>query len=149
MIKFFNMESALSKQLFVYSSLRKGFHQHTHDYISHFFSFVCPAKVKGIVSNVNGELFATPADDESFIQGELFKLNDEHDFSYVFGQLDDYEGLVVEQGERPLYRRELVKIYTPHEGEKIAWIYWYNGEMSDKPVISAGNIADFETKKNF
>src|SRR5665647_1008878 len=98
------MESSMSKQLFVYSSLRKGFHQHTHDYISRFFSFVSPAKVKGIVTDVNGELFAMAGDGESFIQGELFKLNDEHDFSYVFGQLDDYEGLVVEQGERPLYR---------------------------------------------
>ena len=138
------MESALSKQLFVYSSLRKGFHQHTHDYVSHFFSFVSPAKVKGKVSNVNGELLASPGDGESFIQGELFKLNDEHDFSYVFGQLDDYEGLIVEQGEQPLYRRELIKVYIDGEADTNAWIYWYNGEVLDTP-IAAGNIGEFPT----
>jgi len=136
------MESSMSKQLFVYSSLRKGFHQHTHDYISRFFSFVSPAKVKGIVTDVNGELFATAGDGTSFIEGELFKLNDEHDFSYVFGQLDDYEGLVVEQGERPLYRRELIKVYAPGEADINAWIYWYNGDVTGKPVITAENIVD-------
>ncbi|KAA9038203.1 gamma-glutamylcyclotransferase [Ginsengibacter hankyongi] len=139
------MESALSKQLFVYSSLRKGFHQHTHDYVSHFFSFVSPAKVKGTVSNVNGELLASPGDGESFIEGELFKLNDEHDFSYVFGQLDDYEGLIVEQGEQPLYRRELIKVYIDGEADTNAWIYWYNGEVLDTPTIAAGNIGEFPT----
>ena len=136
------MESALSKQLFVYSSLRKGFHQHTHDYISRFFNFVCPAKVKGIVSEINGELFATASDGNTFIQGELFRLNDEHDFSYVFGQLDDYEGLIVEQGERPLYRRELTKVVTPGEEDTNAWIYWYNGEVTGKP-INSGNTVEF------
>ena len=135
------MESALSKQLFVYSSLRKGFHHHAYDYITRYFSFVSPAKVKGIVSNVNGELFATASDGKSFIKGELYKLNDEHDFSYVFGQLDDYEGLIVEQDEQPLYRRQLIKVYTDDEAETNAWIYWYNGDISGKPVNS-GDIGE-------
>ncbi|MGZ4049342.1 MAG: gamma-glutamylcyclotransferase family protein [Bacteroidia bacterium] len=137
------MESALSKQLFVYSSLRKGFHQHAYDYITHFFSLVSPAKVKGIVSDVNGELFATAGDGKSFIKGELYKLNDEHDFSYVFGQLDDYEGLIVEQDEQPLYRRELVKVYTDDDEATNAWIYWFNGDVSGKPVITSGDFVEF------
>ena len=138
------MKSAPSKHLFVYSSLRKGFHQHEYDYITKFFSFVCPAKVKGIVSDVNGELFATPCDGNSFIKGELYKLNDEHDFSYVFGQLDDYEGLITEQDERPLYRRELIRVSKDDEESADAWIFWYNGDVSGKPVItSGGDIVEF------
>ena len=132
------MESALSKHLFVYSSLRKGFHQHTHDYIARFFSFVSPAKVKGVMKNVNGEIFATPGDDNSFIEGELYKLNDEHDFSYVFGQLDDYEGLIVEQGQKALYKRELITVHKDN-GEKIdAWLYWFNGDITGKPALTPG-----------
>jgi gamma-glutamylcyclotransferase (GGCT)/AIG2-like uncharacterized protein YtfP len=137
------MESALSKHLFVYSSLRKGFHQHDYDYIAQFFSFVSPAKVMGIVSEGNGDLFATPVDGNSFIKGELYKLNDEHDFSYVFGQLDDYEGLVVEQGEKPLYRRELIKVHKDDGATIDAWIFWFNGDVSGKPVITSGDIAEY------
>lgn len=138
------MESALSTRLFVYSSLRKGFHQHAYDYITHFFSFVCPAKVKGIVRNINGELFATAGDGNSFIKGDLYKLNDENDFSYVFGQLDDYEGLIVEQGECPLYRRELIKVYTENQSETNAWIYWFNGDAGGRrPGITSGDIVEF------
>ena len=142
-INFLNMKSAPSKYLFVYSSLRKGFHQHEYDYITKFFSFVSSAKVKGIISDVNGELFATPGAGNSFINGELYKLNDEHDFSYVFGQLDDYEGLVAEQGERPLYRRELIRVSSRNEEDTNAWIFWYNGEVSGEPVITSGDIVEF------
>ena len=137
------MESSISKQLFVYNSLRKGFHQHTYEYMAQFFRFVCPAKVKGIVSDVDGEFFATPGDGNSFIKGELYNLNDEHDFSYVFGQLDDYEGLIVEQGEKPLYRRELIRVHKDDGEVTDSWIYWFNGDVSGKPVITSGNIIEF------
>jgi gamma-glutamylcyclotransferase (GGCT)/AIG2-like uncharacterized protein YtfP len=143
------MESAFSKLLFVYSSLRKGFHQHAYDYVTHFFSFVSPAKVKGIVSDVDGELFATPAAGDSFIRGELYKLNDEHDFSYVFGQLDDYEGLITEQGEEPSYRREVTEVYKNNGDITDAWIYWYNGDVGGKPVIASDDILEYiGSKKN-
>ncbi len=58
------------------------------------------------------------------------RLNDELDFSYVFGQLDDYEGLIVEQGEKPLYRRELTQVYHDDGIVTDAWIYWFNGDIS-------------------
>ena len=128
------MESALSKHLFIYSSLRKGFHQHAYDYITQFFSFVSLAKVKGIVRDVDGELYATPTNENSFIEGELYKLNDEYNFSYVFGQLDDYEGLIVEQGENPLYRRELTPVYRDNGQVTDAWLYWYNGGVNADSV---------------
>lgn len=128
------MKHAISKQLFVYSSLRKGFHKASHHYIAQYFSFISNAKVKGVVTDVKGELFATPGDGSSFIEGELYQLNSEDDFSFVFGQLDEYEGLDVEQGEKPLYRRELIKVYKDG-GEIIdAWIYWFNDDVSGKSV---------------
>lgn len=122
------MEPHVSKQLFVYSSLRKGFHQAGYHYIAQFFSFVSAAKVTGIVSELGGELFAAPAAGNSFIKGELYLLNKEEDFSYAFGQLDDYEGLIAEQGEQPLYRRELTRVYKDDGEVTDAWIYWFNGQ---------------------
>ncbi len=124
------MKPPISKYLFVYSSLLKGFHKSSYHYVSKFFSFVSNAKVKGTASEVGDELFATPADNNFFIEGELYSLNDEHDFSYVIGQLDDYEGLIVEQGEKPAYRRELTAVYKDDGEVTEAWIYWFNGKVS-------------------
>lgn len=128
----------MPKELFVYSSLRKGFQKTTYHYITKYFSFVSGAKVKGIVTEIAGEDFATPGDGSSFIKGDLYSLNDAHDFSYVFGQLDDYEGLINERGEQSLYRREITEVYTDDGEITWAWLYWYNGDTAGKPVIASG-----------
>lgn len=139
------MESSISRQLFVYSSLRKGFHQAAYQYITQFFSFVSCAKVKGIISDVNGEHFATFSPGNSFIKGELYQLNDEHDFSYVFGQLDDYEGVITEQGEQPLYRREITKVCKDDGTITDAWIYWYNGDVQGRAVMNSEDIFEYDS----
>ncbi|HWH63880.1 MAG TPA: gamma-glutamylcyclotransferase family protein [Ginsengibacter sp.] len=120
------MNKVLSNYLFIYSSLRKGFHNASYNYITRYFSFVSMAKVRGVEKNINGKLFGTPGGSDSYINGELYKLNDEHDFSFVLGQLDDYEGLDVEEGEVPMYRRELTSVYKDDGEVTNAWIYWYN-----------------------
>lgn len=140
------MEPHVSKHLFVYSSLRKGFHQASYNYVTQYFSLVSNAKIEGIVSDVDGKHFATPGVGNSFIIGELYKLNDELDFSYVFGQLDDYEGLIVEQGEQPLYRRELTQVYHDDGIVTDAWIYWFNGDVRGKSIATSGNIVDIPVK---
>jgi gamma-glutamylcyclotransferase (GGCT)/AIG2-like uncharacterized protein YtfP len=134
------MESPASHQLFVYSSLRKGFHQEAYNYISQFFSFVSTASVKGILSDSGSQQVATPSAGNSFIKGDLYKLNKEADYSWVFGQLDEYEGLDAEPGEIPLYRRELITVCKDDGGFEDAWIYWYNGEETRKPVIAPGDV---------
>lgn len=140
------MKPPLSKNLFVYSSLLKGFHKSSYNYITQFFSFSSNAKVKGIASDLEGELFATSSENNSFIEGELYSLNDEHDFSYVIGQLDDYEGLIVEQGEKPAYRRELATVYKDDGELTKAWIYWFNGDVSGKSIVASGDIVDIPIK---
>lgn len=143
------MESFALNQLFVYSSLRQGFHNKTCDYVSKYFSFVCDAKVKGILSDIGSSPVCTPALDNSFIKGELYKLNNEKDFSWAFGQLDDYEGVIAEPGEKPLYRRELTTIYKGDGSITEAWIFLYNGDVAGKPVIDSGDVLEYiKSKKN-
>ena len=88
-----------------------------------------------------------PANDDTFIIGELYRIRDEPEFSWAIGQLDDYEGVNVESDEVQLYRRELSDVFI--NGEIIpAWIYWYNGEVSGRPVITSGDLMDYlEHKK--
>jgi gamma-glutamylcyclotransferase (GGCT)/AIG2-like uncharacterized protein YtfP len=143
------MLSPVSDQLFVYSSLRKGFQQSAYSYITQFFTFKNKAKVKGVLSDLGNQAVATPANGDAFIVGELYELKNNVDFSYAIGQLDGYEGLIAEQDEKPLYRRELTTVFTDDGSAIKAWIYWYNGDVSGMPVISSGDVLEYlESKKH-
>ena len=99
------MESPAFSQLFVYSSLREGFPNKAFDYVSNYFSFVCTGKAKGILCDIGNHPVGTSTLGNSFIKGEVYKLNDEKNFSWAFGQLDDYEGVTGDQvgtGTTPL-----------------------------------------------
>ena len=133
--------------LFVYGSLRSGFHSPVYEYVSRFFNLIGDAKVKGKLYDMGSYPGGVPANDDTFIIGELYRIRDEPEFSWAIGQLDDYEGVNVESDEVQLYRRELSDVFI--NGEIIpAWIYWYNGEVSGRPVITSGDLMDYlEHKK--
>lgn len=137
------MDSSKSNQLFVYSSLRKGFQQATYDYITEFFSFVSTARVEGLLSDLDNIPVATNGVKGSFIIGELYQLKKNVNASYVFAQLDDYEGLVMEHGEEALYRRELTTVFSDDGSVSEAWVYWYNGDVKGKPTIISGDVFEF------
>src|SRR5688572_32057398 len=136
------MEPA-SNHLFVYSSLRKGFHKKSYHYLTRYFHFEGPAKVRGILTDLDGIPVATPTTEDFFIKGELYKLKKEFDFSYVFAQLDDYEGLIPDVDESTLYRRELASILKEDGTVTEAWIYWYNSDVSGRNRIDSGDVLEF------
>ena len=128
--------------LFVYGSLRKGFQSPVYEYISQFFEFVGDATVRGRLYDLGTYPAAVPTTEEAFITGELYRIRNEHEFSWAMGQLDDYEGLTVEAGETPLYRRDVCAIRI--NGQEIsAWVYWFNGDVSAKPVIASGDMMEY------
>lgn len=136
------MTNNASFYLFVYGSLRSGFHNPAYHYISNYFNFFGEAKVRGMLFNTGEYPAAMPVHEDSFIKGELYLVKNESEFSWAIGQLDDYEGVIVEKDEQPLYRREIVDVYI-NDAIVPAWIYWYNGDLTGKPVISSGDILDY------
>ena len=128
--------------LFVYGSLRSGFHNQVYEYISRFFEFTGNSKVKGKLYDMGSYPGAVPTNDHSYIIGELYKIKDESEFSWAIGQLDDYEGVNVETDEIQLYRRELTDVLINNE-TIVAWIYWYNGDVSGRPVIESGDLMEY------
>ena len=131
-----------NNQLFVYGSLRSGFHHPAYAYISDNFTLVGPAKIKGLLYDMGEYPAAIPISDESFIVGELYELKDNLDFYWVIEQIDDYEGLNVEQGETALFKREEVEVYLS-DRTTTAWVYWYNSDVSGRPFIPSGDILDY------
>lgn len=133
-------------QLFVYGSLRSGFRSPVYEYISRFFKYIGEAKVKGKLYDMGSYPAGVPTEEDSFIIGELYQAKNEHEFSWAIGQLDDYEGVSVEADEIQLYRREVTAVHINGQTTK-AWIYWYNGDVSSRPVIVSGDMMEYLYKK--
>jgi gamma-glutamylcyclotransferase (GGCT)/AIG2-like uncharacterized protein YtfP len=129
-------------KLFVYGSLRSGFRSPAYEYISRYFTFVANAKVRGELYDLGSYPAGIKSNGNKFIIGELYSITNENEFAWAMGQLDDYEGVSVESDEVQLYKRELTEVHyddtvTP------AWIYWYNGDVSGKPVVESGDIVEY------
>lgn len=132
--------------LFVYGSLRKGFHSDVYQYISEYFEHVGDAKVNGLLYDLGNYPAAIPTNTPSFLIGELYKLKSIEEHDWAFAQLDDYEGVIVEADEQQMYRREAVKVFI-NDGEVIAWIYWYNANVANKPIIASGDVLEYLKSK--
>lgn len=133
-------------QLFVYGSLRSGFHSPVYEYISRFFSLVGEAKVRGKLIDMGSYPAGIPTNDNHFIIGELYQVKNPAEFSWAIGQLDDYEGVDVEFDEMQLYRREITEVNINNQVAH-AWIYWYNGDVAGKPVIASGDLLQYLQQK--
>ena len=125
-------------QIFVYGSLRKGFEHPVFKYIADYFNFAGHGKVKGLLYDLGEYPAALPDNGEHYIIGEVYAIKEQDEFSYAIAQLDDYEGINPVEGDS-LYRRELATIYTEN-GTAKAWVYWYNGYISDESVIESGDV---------
>lgn len=134
-------------QLFVYGSLRSGFRNPIYNYLTQYFHLLGEAVVKGQFFDKGEYPVALPTLDEHFITGELYEVNNAEEFSWAIEQLDDYEGVNVETGEQPLYRRAITEAFQNGQPSQ-AWIYWYNHSIEGMPVIETGDVLKYLHKKN-
>ncbi len=134
-------------KLFVYGSLRSGFKHEAYQYIAQYFKALGHATVKGILYDKGAYPIAVPTTDEKFLQGELYTINQPNEFSYIIGQLDDYEGLNVEEGETAVFKREETTVYCNGE-QYTAWVYWYAGTVADLTPIPSGDVLQYLKEKN-
>jgi gamma-glutamylcyclotransferase (GGCT)/AIG2-like uncharacterized protein YtfP len=133
-------------QLFVYGSLRSGFNHPAYSYMAENFTLIDNGTVKGKLYDLGDYPAAVPTTEEVFIIGELYTLKEHRDFDWTISQIDDYEGLHVEAGEIPLYKRSLTTVYL-NGGTSTAWIYWYNKDVQNSPVISSGDVLEYLQQK--
>lgn len=129
--------------LFVYGSLRKGFKNPAYNYVSRYFSLVSSnAKTNGILYNMGTFPVAKSTIENKFIIGELYTIQNKDEFSFAIAQLDDYEGVYAEEGELPLFNREITMAYF--DGLAVeAWVYWFNGNVTGKKIIESGDVLQF------
>ena len=133
-------------QLFVYGSLRSGFRSPAYEYISRYFDLAGDAKVKGQLFDLGEYPAAQPTIEEKFIIGELYRIRNENEFGWAIGQLDDYEGVHVGFDETQLYRRDITEVFIDDKTIP-AWIYWYYGDVENRPVIESGDVLQYMEQK--
>jgi gamma-glutamylcyclotransferase (GGCT)/AIG2-like uncharacterized protein YtfP len=141
------MNTEKTYYLFVYGSLLSGFRSPAYEYISRYFTLISPARIRGKLYDMGDYPAAVPGTDDSFIKGELYLIKNESEFSWALGQLDDYEGVTTEPGEMQAYSRELTTVYLDAK-TIIAWVYWYTGDVGNKPVVESGDILQYHQQKN-
>ena len=132
--------------LFVYGSLRKGFRSPAYEYISGYFMLAGEGKIRGKLFDMGSYPAGIPTNENTFITGELYSAKSENEFSWAIGQLDDYEGVNVEPDEVQLYRRELTEVNVNNKITH-AWVYWYNGDVSGRPLITSGDLLQYLQEK--
>lgn len=132
--------------LFVYGSLRKGFHNEAYQYIFHYFHFVGDAAVKGLLYDLGPYPAAVPAGGDAKIIGELYEIKNKDEYGYALAQLDDYEGVDPLEGETQYYRREPVEVFIGDHTIR-AWIYWYNQPVEGYPLIESGDVLRYMQDK--
>lgn len=136
-----------TEYMFVYGSLRSGFRNPAYDYLTQYFSLLGNAVVRGKLYDNGLYPVAVPTEEDVVLHGELYKINNPLEMDWAFMQLDDYEGLNVEQGETPLYRRGLVSVFK--DGAELpAWVYWFNGSTEGLPEIEGGDMMKYFELKN-
>ncbi len=135
-------------KIFVYGSLRSGFKHPAYEYISKYFTLIGDARVKGKLYDMGSYPAAIPTDEPSFIIGELYQQRNHDEFSWAMEQLDDYEGINPDDGEQPLYIRATTTVYIADNETATAWIYWFNGDVNDQPVIASGDVLQFIHQKS-
>lgn len=129
-------------QLFVYGSLLSGFRHPAYSWISRYFTLIGEATMQGKLYDLGEYPGAIPCEEPVFIKGELYRVNHPDEFSWAIKQLDDYEGMLVEQGEIRLFRREAVTIVS-NDTPTIAWVYWYNRNVEGCTQIATGDVLEY------
>lgn len=131
-------------RLFVYGSLRSGFHNAVYTYISRYFVFDGLGAVQGKLYDLGEYPGAVPATEEFYITGELYHIANKDEFSWAMEQLDEYEGIYVESGETPALFRRAPATVLYNDTMVTAWIYWYNRPITDQHRIESGDYIAYK-----
>jgi gamma-glutamylcyclotransferase (GGCT)/AIG2-like uncharacterized protein YtfP len=132
--------------LFVYGSLRSGFRNPAYHYLSKYFHLVGQGFIKGKLYDTGNYPVAVSTNEDHFLVGELYEINNPIEFDWAISQLDDYEGIATEGDEQPLYKREETIVVCNHQ-QTTAWVYWYNADVSNMPVIASGDLMEYLNSK--
>ncbi len=123
--------------LFVYGTLRGQIHRFLPATLHHAVHPLGPARYRGRLYDLGTYPGVVP-DPDHFVHGELYALRRD-DTARIFAYLDAYEGCDPQRPEAGEYRRVQDTVLLPDGRELSAWIYLYNGDLSQTQPIPSGD----------
>ena len=132
----------MSEYVFVYGSLKPGFGGEEAAKMVGLLRHVASAKVAGRLYDF-GEYCGAILDEAcgEFVKGELLEVPTQS----VLRKLDQYEEYDPRESKTSLFVRQKVQARL-QSGEIVpAWIYVYNGETGDAPIIESGEYHKIRT----
>lgn len=122
----------MKQYIFVYGSLRKGFAPPEIAETADRLKLVGEGFVYGKLYDLD-EYRALVLNGEDEIFGQILELPDDE---AVLQKLDEYEGFDPQNQAKSLFVRKQTTAYSDH-GEIPAWIYEYNQNLSDSPMLES------------
>lgn len=133
--------------LFVYGSLLSGFKSPAYEYIFQHFNFLGEGKVKGTIYDLGEYAVGTNNETGRFIKGELYEIKHPHEWSFILAQLDDYEGLNPDDEGIADFKRSVVEVTLNDGSTKQAWIYWFIGDINNRPIVPLESMIEYWHQK--
>ena len=122
-------------KLFIYGTLRRGGSNH---FRMEGAEFVGGGRIAGRIYKIDWYP-GLVCDVAGEVKGELYRVSDEH-----LRALDEFEGIVPEEGESCGYRRVKVEV-TLDSGEKeSAWVWEWIGDFSSALALDTGDWLGYE-----
>jgi gamma-glutamylcyclotransferase (GGCT)/AIG2-like uncharacterized protein YtfP len=75
------------------------------------------------------------------IFGSIYEVPDDEN---ILRKLDEYEGFHPQTPKESLYLRKKIKVYI-NDKTLTSWIYEYNQDLTNKPLIKSGNYSTLQT----
>ena len=108
------------------------------------FEFVGKGKMKAVMYDIGNYPGAVKDDSGNEVLGDLYRILDEE---MVLDILDRYENYNKENERSCEYVRRKTRIRTNAGEFRMAWVYWYNGDISSKQRIEERDYLDYLKKK--
>lgn len=133
----------MSEYLFVYGSLKRGFGGKEATELANQMKWISTAQVPGRLYDLGKYVGAIVETDlDRFVKGELLEIPD----SAVLKRLDEYEEYDPARVLSCLFVRRQVRAHVEDGREVDAWIYVYNHEPGNAPIIPSGEYLKTLTK---
>lgn len=130
----------MKQYLFVYGTLMQEFAPPEIVETVKNLKFVSEGFVYGSLYDL-GEYPAVILGDSDKIFGQIFELPDDEE---ILRKLDEYEGVYPNNRKKSLFLRKKTIAYSGNKKLQ-SWIYEYNQDLSNVPIIESGNYSTLQT----
>ncbi|RMF03900.1 MAG: gamma-glutamylcyclotransferase [Bacteroidetes bacterium] len=124
-------------KLFVYGSLKRGFHNPYALQLHHQARFWSEGKLRGLLLDLGEYPALVPQSrGTQYVYGEIFELGDQ--VHQLLANLDYYEGFDPQNPDSGAYKRERLVVESSY-GPTLCWAYTYNSPWQELAVVPGGN----------